>query len=258
MLETHGPNTKKSPQIIFDIEEDEIEELSFDLADEGLGFHCRENLASEMITGPKKIAKIELNKKLLSSKSNISPIDLPQTSSGTSLPGLEESSQRVTLGVGGESFLENFNNKNIPKEEFSPGKILLKKSSIEKVAFAWVVDIILILFFIAISVVFFFALTNIPYNEVLKLIEFKEMVLFFCIFFSIFYLFYFSILDLSGTPGKLIFATKLASTKKGRLKMRQTLLRALIILCSPLFLFLPIIYGLHDTASSTQSVEEIW
>ena len=43
MLETCGPNSEKKPQIMFDID-DEIEEISFNLADRGLGFHHKERL----------------------------------------------------------------------------------------------------------------------------------------------------------------------------------------------------------------------
>ena len=78
-------------------------------------------------------------------------------------------------------------------------------------------------------------------------------------FFAVFYLIYFSVLEMLGTPGRMIFGTKLVSSREGEaLHSWQTFVRSLIILVSPLLLLIPLYFGWHNTVSETKSVEDKW
>ena len=62
----------------------------------------------------------------------------------------------------------------------------------------------------------------------------------FFILFSVYFLTYFSFLDLNATPGKLLFGLKLVGMNGGHLSFKQTLLRSIITLSSFLVAFFAI------------------
>ena len=131
------------------------------------------------------------------------------------------------------------------------------ESSLEKVSAAWAVDLTLILLSIVSALILFGSATGISFNEFQEFFR-KESQIFIGVFFTIFYLLYFSVLDLNSSPGKLLFGTRLVTSSNQRLTVFNTFSRAFIILVSiPLFM-LPLIFGVHNKLSGTVSIEEKW
>ena len=229
----------------------DFEDLNFAVLDKGLGFHHKEKNISESV----KTNTYELkNQKLMTTKS-IKEINVPTLKNDMGLNARE-----ITLD-------EAFGVQNKPievhekvnEQKFNEIKIENRvESSLEKVAAAWAVDLILIFISIVIALVLFMSATGLSFNEFKSFLLLKESQFFILVFFMAFYFLYFSILDINSSPGKLIFGTRLVSLNNNRLTVFNTFSRSLIILISiPLFL-LPIIFGFHNKLSNTICVEEKW
>ena len=134
----------------------------------------------------------------------------------------------------------------------------LNPSKPDKVFFAWFVDTFIVLSVIAAAIVTLFTLTGIPLSNVSHFLSNQSSIGFVSLFFLVFYLIYFSVLDLGASPGKALLGTSIESTSGESLRLSQTFTRALIQITSIFFLFIPLYFGLHNEWSQTRSVEDNW
>jgi hypothetical protein len=86
-----------------------------------------------------------------------------------------------------------------------------------------------------------------------KFLEFtwKEQSL----FFSFLFLFYFTVLELASTPGKMIFSLKLETTVGKKLSIDQTLIRSVVTLLSFVTVGMPLLFDFQGKLSDTKIVE---
>jgi hypothetical protein len=215
--------------------------------DKGLGFH---------------------HKKLDLKQSKREQQNLSQKPSGIPLPNISEIKEVEMPKTLSHQGLTKGNNKEfdlniLAASEKRAGqdsdKVIYQASSVEKVAFAWLVDLFIILAFIGGAVFFIINVSGINVGEPLELVLRKDFLIFLGSFFGAFYLIYFSVLEMLGTPGRMIFGTKLVSTRDSEsLHSWQTFIRGLIILISPVLLLVPLYFGWHNSISETRSVEDKW
>lgn len=77
------------------------------------------------------------------------------------------------------------------------------------------------------------------------------------VFLIFIYLFYFTIFDITGSPGKRIFSMSLKNTLNKKLTMSQTLIRAVVTLVSLLLLGMPSLFDFQGKLSDTKLVEDV-
>ena len=88
-----------------------------------------------------------------------------------------------------------------------------------------------------------------------RLINNQELLIFGSSIFSIYYIMYFTILDLSASPGKTIMGLRLIRTDKAELSVKYTFTRALVSLLSGVALFLPMLLDFQGRLSETRVVK---
>ena len=88
-----------------------------------------------------------------------------------------------------------------------------------------------------------------------RLISTQDLIVFTSSIFSIYYLLYFTILDLSTSPGKTIMGIRLLRTDNKNVAVKNTFIRALISLVSSVALFLPMLLDFQGRLSDTKVVK---
>jgi len=242
-LNTQEVNSKDS-SFLSDFD---FDKMNFSALDKGLGFHHKEKSLKEANRSNTYELK---NNKMLASK-DIKGISVPSLKTDKTL-GAPEISLNEAYGLNNAKTNNDIANESIEVES------LVVESSLEKVTAAWAVDLTLILISIVAALILFTSATGISFTEFQSFMYREESQIFLATFFTVFYLLYFSVLDLNSSPGKLLFGTKLITSSGERLTVFNTFSRSVIILISiPLFL-LPVIFGFHNKLSGTKSVEEKW
>ena len=88
-----------------------------------------------------------------------------------------------------------------------------------------------------------------------RIISNQDLIAFTASIFSIYYLLYFTILDLSASPGKTILGLRLIKTDNTSVSVKHTFTRALISLFSSIALFLPMLLDFQGRLSDTKVVK---
>ena len=232
---------------LFSFDEEEYDKVN--VMDKGLGFHHKKNSLKQSSGRQANIQR------------KSSGIPLPQVNQIKEVPmpstlNHSVSSSKVDSKIEISSISKT--KLNVSEEE-SQGELIYQSSSVEKVAFAWVVDFFIIATFLSAAVFLIFNISGISLGRPTEVIMRSDFLLFFTSFFVVFYFVYFTVLELLGTPGRMFFGTKLVTTRASEsLHSWQTFLRALIIAVSPFLLLIPLYFGWHDKVSETRSVEEKW
>ncbi len=90
-----------------------------------------------------------------------------------------------------------------------------------------------------------------------KVFTFNETIIFLTVFFSLSYLFYFSLLDMSSTVGKTLLGLKVKSTKEGTiLRVGDTVVRSIFSLLSFVAIGLPLLLDFHSRLSDTKVIKD--
>lgn len=124
--------------------------------------------------------------------------------------------------------------------------------------FAWLVDVFIVLGALALTGMSLAGAAGIPLASLQATLTSVELITFVAIFFSVFYLTYFSILDLATTPGKALFNIRLACAKQSatsRVTFWQTLTRSLVTLFSVLLAGMPTVFDFQGKLSDTTVVK---
>lgn len=226
---------------------DNFEELSFDEFDfkpinRGLGFHHNEKKNSfkkeANSTTRTHIGKMTAVEKV--TNLGISQ-DLPEVANRSSLSAFygEESPHKATQQ---------------PKVDTTLPKVVMRKSeaSVFMCFVAWLVDIILISFFAILTIGLFSFSSGIEFSQLLKLITFLEKVSFVAMVFGTYYVLYFSILDLTSSPGKALLGLSIEKSDQSELRFKDTLVRAIVSFFSLIFLGTPHVFQATSKLSQTR------
>ncbi len=238
MQTSNHQNLKKEISSILNNELlDNDEEFNFKPITQGLGFH-KEAKRRLPISKPKSIQKTNINTQkpkveLRTSERKEVPnelmgLDAFYSGSEVSISSLEEENQ---LGVG-----ETIGNSD---------QVL-----------AWAIDVVIIL---SVQMATMLLLTIVAKTNgiiLANLIQSAEMLILTSALFIIYFLLYFSILDVSASPGKTIKGVMLVCSTGGRLEVRHTFTRALIVLLSPCLLFLPLLFDWQSKLSDTTLIRK--
>lgn len=244
----------KDGEIKLDLENDNefnLEDLNFKAVNKGLGFHHKETLknAAPLVKRATKTSLKEANTtpavilgKNPKTQNDFDPIALTQA--------------EVAL-LGGHKAAPK---TETPKAETLHGEIPLKTEKKAKEAgvvnqtVAWIIDIACITASLATTVALFTLLSGIHWSTLVGLVPAIEMGMFLGSLFVIYYLLYFTVLDLHQTPGKSLLGVRLERLDGRRVKVKQTFTRALVGLISFALLGLPLTMDFQGKLSDTKVV----
>ena len=120
---------------------------------------------------------------------------------------------------------------------------------------SFMVDFALVVTLTAVTFLSFFYFSPIKVNEVISFLMSASFLKAFSVLFSIYFITYFSFLDLNCTPGKALFKLRLVDLKEEQLTFKHTFLRSIITLSSFLVAFLPLIVDFHGKLSDSKLVK---
>lgn len=251
--------SKKTPPIQIDLDEFQINEDTFKPMTRGLGFH-HDTKRPSFKPAPKEVkafgtAKSPVNQTLTS----LPNISIGATPKSTPTVGQMPSGLEAFYGAKpADPVAQNLFEKPLHQEKTEVKKektINTKAASQTSQLFAWVVDILVIASFVALTGALLVFASGIEFNMYSRLISSKDLGIFAAAIFSIYYLLYFTILELSATPGKTIFGIRLVKADGSEVSVKHTFTRALISLLSGVALFLPMLLDFQGRLSDTKVVK---
>jgi hypothetical protein len=135
----------------------------------------------------------------------------------------------------------------------SPAKKVINAGNDLKVC-AYLMDLFVIGLILALSYVAFLYVDDLKSVDILRYLSKQDMYLVGTSMFSLYYLIYFTLLDLYQTPGKKYFGIQVRSIDGGSSSIRITLVRSVVGICSFFLLFLPLVFESHDYFSRSKVV----
>lgn len=120
---------------------------------------------------------------------------------------------------------------------------------------AWIVDIFFIGALESMTILGLMYFSYIPLKVIVSLISISEFVMFSGIIFSLYYLIYFTILDLVSSPGKILLGIELEKVDKSKLSGSDTFRRSLGSLISFVMLGIPLLIDLQGRLSKSRIVK---
>jgi hypothetical protein len=132
--------------------------------------------------------------------------------------------------------------------------LILRKKKVEKKAVvakmktrfqAFCVDLLILLCVTGLTFFFLILGANLKTQVLVKILGLSDILPFAIGLFTLYFLLYFSILDLTATVGKSLLGIKVRLKNRGRPKLEETFFGALFSLFSLMFLGLPTCLGLY-------------
>ncbi len=255
MEQQNSTSTTSDNNILFNAEELDFESMDFKPVTDGLGFHHDE----------KKPQIIKPSVALKKSHDSSSPRQSSTVSGVTTDLGISNpSNQREINAHKSElsAFYGNTDktvNKALPQQKFS--QLRTEKSmelleATKSLQFgAWLVDLILVSLSVLMTTALLAAVSGIDFRVLAKLVTIQDITVFTSSLFVLFYMLYFTVLDLASTPGKSLFGITLVKTNNKDVRVAQTFVRAAITLVSFLAIGLPSIIDFQGKLSDTKVVK---
>jgi hypothetical protein len=243
----HSLSTPKSIQPIqVNLDEFNLDEDSFKPMTKGLGFH-QEQKKNSFKAAPKEVksfasAKTQPMLNSLSTK-NVKTIATQHIPSGL------EAFYSTQVQPRAVDFFEQE-----VEEKTESKKKVIEASSFSQFA-AWIIDLLVIASFEIITGAMLILASGIEFKVLARLVSTQDLVAFSVAIFSIYYLLYFTVLDLSASPGKTLLGIKLIKSDKGNVTVKNTFTRALVSLFSAVALFLPMLLDFQGRLSDTKLVK---
>lgn len=245
----NAPERNSTKGINFSFDEFEISEESFKPVTKGLGFHQEQKRVSTSV----KLVQKEISK--APTHSLLNEISKPN-----------KETVKNTIPTGLEAF---YGTKGTPKQVSALSEneidLIVDKKIIEENKYslasgvsqltAWLIDLALVASFSAITTVVLILVSGMSFQSFLKVVPMVDLITFSSVLFSIYYLLYFTILELNVSPGKTILGIRLMRTDDQEVSVKNTFIRALVSLLSFVALFLPMVIDFQGRLSDTKVVK---
>jgi uncharacterized RDD family membrane protein YckC len=218
---------------------------SFKPVTKGLGFHHEQKKSNyKPVTHP-KIETLRSSGPLINISSVTETRIRKQAPTGLeAFYGTSAASEASILEISPE--IKNVTNFN--QENTKSASSILQFS-------AWLIDMLVIFALIAITGVCLVLASGMDYQIILKLISKLDLMIFSVSIFAIYYVLYFTILDLSTSPGKLILGLRLVGTDGGNINAKNTFTRSIVSLLSLLVFCLPMFLDFQGRLSDTKIIK---
>ncbi len=231
----------KIPNFDFSDEIDDLDNFNFKPINEGLGFH-REK---------KEIKRKPIVRRGLG----------PVAARNQPLPDHNSLRQGPAQGHAGEltafynSSVKQDNSFTLKKENKIEVSQLQRKEVLASLPLqiaAWLVDIILISLAMALTLWTLALASGLETSLLTKMMIEREVLFYVISLFIIYFLLYFSVLDLVGTFGKTLVGIRLYTTGGQPLRIKHTFIRSLVTLTSFIAIGLPLLMNFQGRLSETK------
>ncbi|HLE11971.1 MAG: hypothetical protein A2504_06320 [Bdellovibrionales bacterium RIFOXYD12_FULL_39_22] len=250
---TNTSSIKTTMPINFPADEIDLDDISFMPMTDGLGFHNDPH---------KNFSKAQLkSSKSVKSSAAISRGNIPQVPIATFDPQIQQNSLRNFYDFNqkdtvGEKQRERDHARIVHAQSITSAKARETKLANMKIKYinqplAWIVDVLIIALAVVTTFFFFWLAADIQLSALGKIIAAQEILIFSVAMFVLYYLIYFSILELSATPGKALLKIRLAKTDTQDLAIKNSATRAVITLLSFLVGGLPLFMDFQGKLSDT-------
>jgi uncharacterized RDD family membrane protein YckC len=253
--DTHSLSSPKSAALIqVNLEEFNIGEDSFKPMTKGLGFH-QDQKRSSFNPAPKEVkvfGTARTQPKAAVVLSSLSGSQAAKASAQHMPSGLE-----AFYGAKGNpgNQTQSFDTKLDQTSEKIVTKTIYKTASAGAQFVAWTIDLLVVASFVAVTGALLVFASGIQFQMFARLVSTQDLIVFTSAIFSIYYLLYFTILDLSASPGKTIMGIRLLKADNENVTVKNTFFRALISLLSSVALFLPMLLDFQGRLSETKLVK---
>jgi hypothetical protein len=229
----------------FSDEIEDLDDLNFKIINEGLGFH-----QAEKKTSKRKAPQPTL--KPLSARNHLRPdlntidknyiSDRPQELAAFYTPKKDKLIEKEKI----EKMLPTQNKKIIRKKQVKAPMFLQMT--------AWLIDVLFVLMVLGLTLSVLSLVSGIEISYFREMLVEPEISIYMAGLFFIYYLLYFSILDLAGTFGKTLMGLSLRTVNNKPLRVRHTFVRAFITLTSFLAIGLPLVIDFQGRLSETKVI----
>lgn len=255
--DTHSFSTPKAQPIQVNLDEFNLSEDSFRPMTKGLGFHQEQKRSAfKPIAKEVKAPAANLGRKEIKPSAMLGSLSVQNTATiGQQLPSGLEAFYGTKGNAGTPNLSAHLENKIETETLKTEIKSNMKAASGSTQFLAWIIDVLVVLSFVAVTCALLVFASGIKFDMFARLITNQDLALFTASIFSIYYLLYFTILDLSASPGKTIMGIRLIKSDNTALGVKNTFTRALISLLSSIALFLPMLLDFQGRLSDTKVVK---
>lgn len=243
---------KKTDFLSFVMDEDiDIENVEFRPLNKGLGFHQKE---ADRVFHPTQVSKV------IPKNRTMAKTDIIQSDLGISNP---ENTQKINeISLKGRGFDAIYKEPKQVKrlrveKKKSLAKALRKDATMASIFAAWMIDMVLVSSLVIATGLSFVWLSGLSAEELASRISGLELGVFFGAIFAIYYISYFSILDIVQSPGKAGLKIRLIKTSGEGPKINETLMRTFITMLSIPLLGLPCIIDFQGKLSDTKVIQDV-
>lgn len=256
--DTHSLSSlKNSGAIQVNLDEFNISEDSFKPMTKGLGFH-QDQKKSSFKPAPKEVKTFGVARSQPAASLVLSSLPGSQAAKVTAqhMPSGLEAFYGARGNPGNQT-----NGQNILENQLDLPSLLSETPVTYKTAaggaqfFAWIIDLLVVASFVAVTAILLVLASGIQFQMFLRLVTNEDLIIFNAAIFSIYYLLYFTILDLGASPGKMIMGIRLVRSDNKNVEVKNTFSRALISLLSSVALFLPMLLDFQGRLSDTKVVK---
>ncbi|MCO4792943.1 MAG: RDD family protein [Bacteriovoracaceae bacterium] len=238
--ETQNNDVENKEAIVFDFDDNDFD---FKPITKGLGFHKDKKEEKRTRVKPKKSPSV------INNFTNSEAPTAPQAQN-TELEAFYSNSQPAM-----RSDFDQIKSKPISKQRKAKKKIKLQEAPAFNQFCAFAIDFIMISMATGLTLGLLIAISGFEYSLLVKSLGELEVTKYVLSLFMIFYMSYFTILDIAGTVGKSAMGIKLVSSDGQKLKMKHTFVRAFVSLLSFVALGLPNLVDFQGKLSDTKLVK---
>lgn len=251
LMENINSNENKDNKDIVFNNEFNLDDLDFKPLNEGLGFHHEERKNGILPQANKRNQHMSVSRE---ASSTTRTSNLGVSNEGITRNGLESMNSLSAF------YSESQVVEEAPKlkvSDFEPKVEKIKVAPATKQFSAWVIDILLVACISAGLMALFVAVSGLSFKQFYEVIGKNDLAIFGSVSFSIFYLSYFSILDLQATPGKSLLKLRLTREDGKAILLKDSFLRSLITLLSFVTLGLPCLIDFQGKLTDTKIAEDV-
>ncbi|OUR93017.1 hypothetical protein A9Q84_21170 [Halobacteriovorax marinus] len=250
-MENQTPSTNDQAvdaKIAFSAAEFNLDDFDFKPLNEGLGFHHDDRKNGILPQSNTKPQNISVTRNVMPTLSKSLGVSDPKVVKN----GMESMNSLSAFYSEGqlETTSESESELNLSEqavETYELAKPLLQLT-------AWLIDVLVVLTISSSLLGLFVLVSGLNFSQFYQFVGMNDLVLFGAVSFSIFYLSYFSILDLQSTPGKSFFKLRLVREDHSDLILKDSFMRAFITLISFVTLGLPCLIDFQGKLTDTKVV----
>lgn len=250
MENLNSNENKEAKEVVFNSEFN-LDDFDFKPLNEGLGFHHEERKNGILPQSNKRNQHMSVSRDASSASRTT---NLGVSNEGITRNGLESMNSLSAFYSESQTIEEAPKLKvtDFPKKQ----KKIVVADSLSQLT-AWLIDVAAVTAISAGLLALFVVVSGLTFTQFYEVIGPNDLAIFGSVSFSIFYLSYFSILDLQATPGKSLMNVKLVREDSKAVLLKDSFLRAFITLISFVTLGLPCLIDFQGKLTDTKIAKNV-